>query len=80
MSAYKLVRMANQIAVFFRTQPDDAAAAAVADHIKSFWNPVMRREMYAHLRAGGDGLEPLARAGVEALMARDACAQEAVIK
>ena len=43
MSADKLVRMANQIATFFRTQADDAAVPAVADHIKSFWSPVMRR-------------------------------------
>jgi formate dehydrogenase subunit delta len=71
MSADKLVRMANQIATFFRTQADDAAVAAVADHIKSFWSPVMRRDIYAHLRMGGEGLDPLARRGIEALMARD---------
>ncbi len=80
MSADKLVRMANQIAIFFRTQEEEAAVAAVADHIKSFWNPAMRRQMYAHLRAGGEGLEPLARAGIEALMARDAIAQGDVTK
>lgn len=80
MSADKLVRMANQIAIFFRTQPEEVAAAAVADHIKSFWNPLMRREMYAHVRAGGEGLEPLARAGLDALMARDAAAQGDVTK
>jgi formate dehydrogenase subunit delta len=71
MSAEKLVRMANQIATFFRTQAEDAAVAAVADHIKSFWSPVMRRDIYAHIRAGGEGLDPLARRGIEALMARD---------
>ena len=71
MSAIKLVRMANQIAVFFRTQPGDATVVAIADHIKSFWNPVMRRDIYAHVRAGGEGLNPLALRGIEALMARD---------
>ena len=77
MSAKKLVYMANQIATFFRTQPEAAAAQAVADHIKSFWSPVMRREIYAHLRAGGEGLDPLARRGLEALMARDSAAAAA---
>ena len=71
MSPEKLVYMANQIATFFRSQPDEAAVAGVADHIKSFWNPVMRRDIYSHLRAGGEGLDPLARRGLEALMARD---------
>ena len=71
MSARKLVRMANQIAAFFRAQTEESAASAIADHIKSFWNPVMRREIYAHLRAGGEGLDPFARRGIEALMARD---------
>ncbi|MDP2357769.1 MAG: formate dehydrogenase subunit delta [Beijerinckiaceae bacterium] len=80
MSAHKLVRMANQIAIFFRTQPEEAAAAAVADHIKSFWSPVMRREIYAHLGAGGEGLEPLARAGLEVLKACDAGAYDGVTK
>jgi formate dehydrogenase subunit delta len=74
LSAQKLVRMANQIATFFRTQAEEAAAAAVADHIRSFWNPAMRREIYTHLRAGGEGLDPLARRGLEALMARDPAA------
>ncbi|MFN3891535.1 MAG: formate dehydrogenase subunit delta [Beijerinckiaceae bacterium] len=74
MNAEKLVYMANQIANFFRTQADEAAVAGVADHIRSFWNPAMRRDIYAHLRAGGEGLEPLARRGLEALMARDGAA------
>ncbi len=71
MSAEKLVRMANQIAGFFRTQPRDAAVAAAADHMKSFWNPVMRRQIYVHLDAGGDGLSELARAAVEMMRAGD---------
>ena len=71
MSAEKLVRMANQIADFFRTQPDEAAVAGVADHIKSFWNPVMRRQIYAHLDAGGEGLGDLALRGLQQLRQQD---------
>ena len=66
--------------IFFLTQPEGAAAASVADHIKSCCNPVMRREAYAHMCAGGEGLEPLARAGLEALMARDPVAHDGVTK
>jgi formate dehydrogenase subunit delta len=71
MSAEKLVRMANQIAIFFRTQPEEEAITGVAEHIRSFWSPVMRRGIYAHMRTGGAGLDPLARRGIEALMERD---------
>lgn len=74
MNADKLVYMANQIATFFRSRPEPEARAAVADHVRSFWNPAMRRDIYAHLNAGGAGLDPLARAGLEDLMARDRAA------
>jgi formate dehydrogenase subunit delta len=57
MSAEKLVRMANQIAVFFASQPEAGAEAGVADHIRSFWNPVMRRQIYAHLDQDEKGLD-----------------------
>ena len=42
MSPEKMVRMANQIATFFKTQPKEDAAARVAAHIKDFWDPRMR--------------------------------------
>jgi formate dehydrogenase subunit delta len=60
MSATKLVRMANQIATFFRHQPDDEAVASTVQHIKDFWNPVMRREIFAYLDTSEKGLDPLA--------------------
>jgi formate dehydrogenase subunit delta len=71
MSAEKLVHMANQIADFFRSQPDEAAVAGVAEHIRSFWAPVMRRGVYAHMDAGGEGLDPLALKGLERMRRDD---------
>jgi formate dehydrogenase subunit delta len=64
MDAGKLVRMANQIAQFYVRQPDDDAAAEVAAHMKKFWEPRMRRTIYAHLDAGAAGLNPVARKAV----------------
>ncbi len=32
----KLIRMANQIASFFRSYPDDEAMAGIAKHLESF--------------------------------------------
>ena len=76
MSAEKLVRMANQIAVFFASQPDAGAEAGVADHIRSFWNPLMRRNIYAHLDQGGQGLDPLALRALKVLRESDPAARQ----
>jgi formate dehydrogenase subunit delta len=62
-----LVRMANQIARFFASQPGPAGAAGVADHLRAFWDPTMRRQILAWVDRGGDGLDPLALEGVELL-------------
>jgi len=55
-----LVRMANQIADFFKIQPEQEAVAGTADHIKKFWDPRMRKMMNEHLAHGGAGLNPIA--------------------
>lgn len=60
MSPDKLVRMANQIATFFDSQPEPAAEA-VAGHINNFWEPRMRAQLLAHIAAGGAGLHPSVR-------------------
>jgi len=60
MSPEKLVRMANQIATFFETQPGNDGAERVAAHLKDFWEPRMRVALLAHVDAGGAGLKPLA--------------------
>ncbi len=55
-----LVRMANQIADFFKVQSADLAVAGTADHIRKFWDPRMRAMMTQHLAHGGAGLNPIA--------------------
>jgi formate dehydrogenase subunit delta len=67
MSLDKFVYMANQIGKFFASQGQEQAAAGTADHIKKFWDPRMRAAIFAHLKAGGEGLDPVARAAVERL-------------
>jgi len=62
-----LVKMANQIGRFFDAWPDrDAARQEVANHLKRFWDPRMRKALIAHVEARGaeSGLLPLV---VEAL-------------
>ena len=65
MSPEKLAYMANQIGRFFAHQPHDKAVAAIADHIRRFWDPRMRREILAHLDAVT--LDPAVREAVDQL-------------
>jgi formate dehydrogenase subunit delta len=58
MSPDKLIRMANQIAGFFHTQPGDVAADKVAAHIRDYWDPRMRAQLRDYVAGGGDGLDP----------------------
>jgi formate dehydrogenase subunit delta len=59
MQPDKTVRMANQIATFFLSQPEAERASGVATHINKFWEPRMRRAFLDHVDAGGEGLMPL---------------------
>lgn len=56
----KLIRMAKQMADFFRNQPDVSAPEAVAEHINTFWAPDMRRE-FVDLIASGAQADPVVR-------------------
>jgi formate dehydrogenase subunit delta len=68
MSAERLVQMANDIGHFFAAEPQRSdAIAGIAGHIQRFWDPRMRRQIAAHLAAGGEGLEDLPRAAIATL-------------
>lgn len=64
MSHDKIVRMANQIATFFKSQPESERAAGVANHINKFWEPRMRRQFFEHLAADAP-FDPLVRQAAE---------------
>lgn len=52
MDKENLVTMANQIGSFYETMPDRAKALTdIAEHIKKFWDPRMRRELLAYVDA-----------------------------
>lgn len=48
----KLIRMATQIADFFRSQPGQPPEEGVAGHINDFWGYRMRRDYLALLASG----------------------------
>ena len=64
MSDIKLVRMANQIATFFRSYPREEGIAGVHEHIVAFWSPTMRRDLLARADRDPEGLDPLVAAAV----------------
>ncbi len=72
MDTAKLVTMLNQIAAFYRRRPPEQAASEVALHVEKFWEARMRRAAYAHLDAGGAGLDQNARDALILLRERDA--------
>lgn len=55
----KLVYMANQIANFFETMPQEEAVQGIATHINDFWEPRMRRHFFQIVDDGGGDLKPL---------------------
>ena len=59
MSADKIARMANQIAQFMESKPQEEGLAGLAAHINDYWEPRMRSQLFALLDQGGAGLRPL---------------------
>lgn len=67
MDVEQLLTMANQIGTFYESLPNrDEAIKSTANHIRRFWDPRMRRALFAHLDAHGwDELDPLPREAIE---------------
>jgi formate dehydrogenase subunit delta len=61
MDIQRLVKMANDIAAFFESDSDKAQGARnVANHLRRFWEPRMRREIFVYLdQNNGIGLKEL---------------------
>ena len=67
VSTDRLIRMANQIATFFATQPGADQADRVAQHLRKFWEPRMLSRLLAHADTGGAGLHPLVQDAIRRL-------------
>ena len=48
-----MLRMANQIADFFRSYPHDDAVKEAATHLNNYWDPRMRKHFFDYLAKGG---------------------------
>ena len=63
MDIQHLVKMANNIASFFEAEPDQPKGVkGVADHLRNFWDPRMRREILHYLdERKGAGLKDIVK-------------------
>jgi formate dehydrogenase subunit delta len=55
------VRLGNDIARQFAHLPHDQATAAIATHLRTFWDPRMRRALCGAVAAGDVDVDPLLR-------------------
>jgi formate dehydrogenase subunit delta len=64
-----LIKMTNEIGEFFAgTGDSDAAAAAVANHLKRYWEPRMRAQMLSYYeQRQGAGLSEVGKKAVALL-------------
>jgi formate dehydrogenase subunit delta len=53
--------MGNDIARQFAHLPGDKAVAAIAGHLRTFWDPRMRAALRSAVAAGDDDVDPLLR-------------------
>lgn len=60
MATDKLIRMATQMADFFRNQPDQPPAEGVAGHINQYWSYPMRQSLIDQIKAGAEA-DPIVR-------------------
>jgi formate dehydrogenase subunit delta len=67
MAVTTQVRMANEIAAQFRHLSHDAAVTAVAVHLRSFWDPRMRRQLLAAVDRNDAGIDELVAAAAPLL-------------
>lgn len=61
MDTDNLIRMANRIGDFFDAYPDkDEACRGIADHLRRFWEPRMRRDLFERIdQDGAPELHPI---------------------
>ncbi len=62
-----LIRMANQIAQYFEPYGEEEAVKGVANHLRMFWAPRMRRDLLATLKESIEGVNPLVISAAETL-------------
>lgn len=61
------IRLINKVVVHFGYLSEDQAVTQVADHVRKFWDPRMKRRLFDLVDSGAGELEPVALAAAELL-------------
>jgi formate dehydrogenase subunit delta len=64
------VRLVNEIAAQFPHKPPAEAAVTIANHLRTVWDPRMKKALVEYWEAGGDELVPAAALAAEELRLR----------
>jgi hypothetical protein len=67
MQTRDMIRMLNQIGEFFKSYTEKEATEGIAEHINKFWDPRMRKDLFAYIDQGGQGIAPLVMTAVPAI-------------
>ncbi|MGY6277786.1 formate dehydrogenase subunit delta [Methylomonas sp. MgM2] len=68
MDNSNLIKMANNIGSFFKSEPDrEVAIHGVEQHIKNFWEPRMRKQITDYVDNGGNELMDIVAEAVKKL-------------
>jgi formate dehydrogenase subunit delta len=78
-TADHLVKMANDIGHYFRSEPvREDAIAGISNHIARYWTRRMREKIAAHMQHGGEAdLEDLPREALRRLIAQQSASAPA---
>jgi formate dehydrogenase subunit delta len=61
------IRLINQVVVHFGYLPPEQAVSEVANHVRKFWDPRMRRRLFDLVDSRASDLEPVALAAAALL-------------
>jgi formate dehydrogenase subunit delta len=59
MSIPEVARLANDIAAQFGHRTQNDASVATAEHMRTFWDPRMRKQLQELVDEGGADLDPV---------------------
>ncbi len=61
------IRLINKVVVHFGYLPTEQAVTEVAEHVRKFWDPRMKRRLFDLVDAAAGDLEPVALAAAALL-------------
>ncbi|QWF71579.1 formate dehydrogenase subunit delta [Methylomonas paludis] len=71
MDNSNLIKMANNIGAFFKSEPDRVLAIqGVEQHIRNFWEPRMRKQIIAYVEKGDQELLDIVAEAVKHIAAK----------